>query len=202
MKTVLITRERIVKLKDHFSDASMVTPQPEGTFREPCPHCGKDVDMKREAEPMGRVQTFKWRAARNAEKCKQVANGFRGDIERIMAETPALKAFFAEQEELFTRFQKKDADGKPVQANPDGSIPVDETRADEIKAAMVELKQRHAQAMMEREVSEANLKAYMAEPVAVELMTVEVENLPRKISGDWMLAIEEMLENVPTEVGG
>jgi hypothetical protein len=202
MKTAQITRERIVQLKSHFSDASMVTPMPEGTFREPCPHCGKDVDMTRAAEPMGRVQTFKWRAARNAEHCKQVAQSFRPDIERIMADTPELQEFFFEQEELFTRFQKKDAEGKPVPANPDGSIPVDDTRADEIKAAMVELKQKHSQAMRDHENRDANLKAYMAQTVEIELMTVDVDNLPRKISGDWMLAIAEMLENVPTEVGG
>jgi hypothetical protein len=202
MKTVFVTRERIVKLKENFSDVSQVTPMAEGTFNEPCPHCGQEVEMKRDAEPMGKVQTFKWRAGRNAEKCKQIATGFKDDIQAIMADTPALTEFFKEQDELFARFQKKDADGKPVARNEDGSIPVDDTRADEIKAAMVELKQKHAGAMADYAARDENLKRYMAETVAVELMTVDAENLPRKISGDWMVAIAEMLENVPTEVGG
>lgn len=201
MKTITATRERIVKLKENFSDASAVTAQAEGTFNEPCPHCGQEIAIKRDAEPMGKVQTFKWRAGRNAERCKSVAMSFKNDIAKIMADTPELIAFFDEQEALFTRFQKKDADGKPVAANPDGSVPVDESRADEIKAAMVELKQRHAKAIQDHEAREANLKAYMAESVTVELSMVEMADLPRKISGDWMVAIAEMIEGLPSEVG-
>jgi hypothetical protein len=42
----------------------------------------------------------------------------------------------------------------------------------------------------------------MAEAVEIEFLTVNVNDLPRKISGAWMLVIAEMLEGLPTEDGG
>jgi hypothetical protein len=202
MKKVTITRNRIVALKQHFSDVSEITPEKGGTIDTDCPHCGQRVTAEVPHEPFGKVQTFKWRAARNAEKCKQVAHSFSAGLDAIMAETPAMATYFAEQEALFKRFQKIDADGKPVAANPDGSIPVDETRADEIKAEMVVLKTKHAEALAGYEAQRALAKEYMEAPVEIELMTVAVNDLPRKISGAWMLVIAEMLDGLPTEGGG
>jgi len=199
-KVVVVTRERVVMLKEHFSTVSDVTPQAGYTVSQDCPHCGKKIEVDVPHEPFGKVQTFKWRAARNAEKCKQVAMSFRSDVEKIMADTPELETFFNEQSELFERFQKRDADGKPVQ-NDDGSIAVDETRADEIKAAMVALKAKHADAMRQREEKDARVKAYMAETVEIELMSEDINNLPRKISGDWMLSVAEMIDGLSASEG-
>ena len=202
MKQSTATRERVVQLKEHFSTASEVTPERGGSIEVDCPHCHGKVSTEVPPEPFGKVQTFKWRAAKNAEKCKKLAVSFRHDIEKIMADTPELTLFFEEQEALFKRFQKHDADGKPVENNPDGSIAVDDTRADEIKAAMVELKAKHADAMQQHEARGARLKAYMAETVTLELSAVAFCDIPRKISGDWMLAIAEMIDGLPTEEGG
>ena len=74
--------------------------------------------------------------------------------------------------------------------------------ADEIKAAMVDLKSKHADAMQQHEARGERLKAYMAETVPLDLSAVSFCDLPRKISGDWMLAIAEMIEGLPTEEGG
>jgi hypothetical protein len=202
MKKVTITRNRIVALKQHFSDVSEITPEKGGTIDVDCPHCGQRVTAEVPSEPFGKVQTFKWRAARNAEKCKQVAHSFSADLDAIMAETPAMAAYFAEQEALFKRFQKVDADGKPVAANPDGSIPVDETRADEIKAEMVALKAQHSDALAGYERQMTIAKEYMEKPVEIELRMVHVNALPRKLSDVWRDAIKEMIDTQPTEDGG
>jgi hypothetical protein len=202
MKKVTVTRNRIVELKQHFSDVSEITPEKGGAIDVDCPHCGGKVSADVPHEPFGKVQTFKWRAARNAEKCKQVAHSFSADLDKIMAETPEMAAFFADQEALFNKFRKVGEDGKPVTHNPDGSVPVDETRADEIKAAMVELKASHADAVAGYERQQEQAKEYMAEPVEIELMTVHVNDLPRKIAGHWMVVISEMLDGLPTEDGG
>jgi hypothetical protein len=64
------------------------------------------------------------------------------------------------------------------------------------------LKASHADAVAGYERQQEQAKEYMAEPVEIELMTVHVNDLPRKIAGHWMVVISEMLDGLPTEDGG
>jgi hypothetical protein len=93
MKKVTITRNRIVELKQYFSDVSEITPATGGAVEIVCPHCSQIAKIDFPLESCGHVQTFKWRAERNADKCKQIAHSFVADLNTIMAETPASQTF-------------------------------------------------------------------------------------------------------------
>jgi hypothetical protein len=147
------------------------------------------------------VQTFKWRAGRNEQKCRSLCEEFKTEMAKIQSTKGApsdLQEYLDKQDELFKKHAVKDDSGAPI-VDGEGNVNIDKASRDALKAEVDALMAEHPDVVLWSSDRDAKAEAYMNEAVDVELFAFPWEKLPSGIHGSYIEAAKVMLDGVPQE---
>jgi len=116
------------------------------------------------------------------------------------SEDEEIAAYMAAQNVVLEKWAKKDGEGEPQKAE-NGAWDVAEEDHPSVKAELVPIKAKYAEAVKRQEKRNADLKAendaYMEGKVDVRLYTVPWENIPERIGGGYLVRISPMITDAP-----